>query len=112
MYCSFAASCPHFHPELGEAVDLMPLYYTTTADNLAFQPTEYVDITDEFDTVADMLRCHKSQLVWLKDHDGIDVIENQRTLAASLGMQCGAKLAEGFAPCTVSGRMSTYRLLP
>lgn len=109
---SFAASCPHFHPELGEAVPLMPLYYTSTSDNVDFQPTEFVDVTEEFETVADMLRCHESQLVWLKDHDGIDVVENQRTLAASLGMQCGVKYAEGFAPCLVSGRMRTYRMLP
>ncbi len=109
---SFAASCPHFRPDLGEASKVAAIYYTTTSDNVDFQPTEYVDITDEFETVADMMRCHESQLVWLRDHDGIDIIETQRTLAASLGMQCGVKLAEGFRPCLVSGRMKTYRLLP
>ena len=109
---SFAASCPHFRPDLGAPSKVAALYYTTTSDNVDFQPTEFVDISDEFDTVADMLRCHESQLVWLKDHDGIDVVENQRKLAASLGMQCGVELAEGFRPCLVSGRLKTYRLLP
>ena len=109
---SFAASCPHFRPDLGAPSKVAALYYTTTSDNVDFQPTEFVDISDEFDTVADLLRCHESQLVWLKDHDGIDVVENQRKLAASLGMQCGVELAEGFRPGLVSGRLKTYRLLP
>ena len=64
---SFDASCPHFHPELGEATPVTPIFYADTAGSVNFTPTEYVDITDEMDLKEEMLSCHESQLVWLKD---------------------------------------------
>lgn len=109
---SFDASCPHFMPELGAAVDVTPIYYTDTDYGVNFIPTEYVDITEEMDLKEQMLACHESQLVWLKDHDGVDVIEEQRKQAASRGAQCGVKYAEAFAPLLVSQRLRPYRVLP
>lgn len=109
---SFDATCPHFMPECGEAIDLMPLYYTDTDWSINMIPTEYVDISDEMDTKEKMMACHESQIVWLKEHDGYDIIAEQRKMAASRGAQCGAAYAEGFTPALVSGRLRTYRLLP
>lgn len=109
---SFDATCPHFMPECGEAVSLAPLYYTDTDWGINMTPTEYVDITAEMETKEKMLACHKSQLIWLKEHDGIDVIAEQRKMAAGRGAQCGVMYAEGFTPALVSGRIRTYRLLP
>lgn len=109
---SFDATCPHFMPECGEAVDLMPLYYADTDWGINMIPTEYVDISQEMDTKEKMLACHESQLVWLKEHDGYDVIAEQRKMAAARGAQCGVKYAEGFTPALLSGRLKTYRLLP
>lgn len=109
---SFDATVPHFMPECGKAVDLIPLYYADTDLGINFTPTEYVDISDEMDTKEKMLACHESQIVWLKEHDGYDVIAEQRKLAASRGTQSGVKYAEGFAPAFVSGRLRTYRVLP
>ena len=99
-------------PECGEAVELAPLYYTDTDWGINMLPTEYVDITDEMDTKEEMLACHESQLVWLREHDGIDIVAEQRKLAAGRGAQCGVLYAEGFTPALVSGRLRTYRLLP
>lgn len=59
-----------------------------------------------------MLACHESQLKWLKDHDGIDIIEVQRVRAADRGSQCRAKYAEGFRQLLASQRLRTYRVLP
>jgi len=47
-------------------------------DNLGgfnFEPTEYVDITDEIETKLKMLSCHQSQLMWMMDHDKVDFTE-------------------------------------
>lgn len=109
---SFSASCPHFKPELGEATDVTPLYFVEHDDGIAFVPTEYVDITEEMDVKEQMLQCHESQLKWIKEHDGIDIVANQRVRAAFWGGQCKVKYAEVFRQFQGSGRMRTYRVLP
>ncbi len=109
---SFDATVPHFMPETGEATTLAALYYADCDLGINMIPTEYVDITDEMDTKEKMMACHESQVVWLREHDGYDVIAEQRKLAATRGTQCGVKYAEGFTPCLASGRLRTYRLLP
>ena len=109
---SFDASCPHFKPHLGEASCVAPVFYVDIDRGLNFNPTEYVDITEEMELKEQMLACHESQLVWLRDHDGIDIIEEQRKQAALRGSQCEVKYAEGFTQMMVPGRMRAYRLLP
>ncbi len=109
---SFDATVPHFMPECGNSVNLMPLYYADTDLGINFNPTEFVDVSKEMDTKERMLACHESQIVWLKEHDGYDVISEQRKLAATRGSQCGVKYAEGFIPAFLSGRLRTYRVLP
>lgn len=109
---SFSASCPHFKPELGEATDVTPLYFVEHDDGIAFVPTEYVDITEEMEVKEQMLRCHESQLKWIREHDGIDIVANQRVRAAFWGGQCKVKYAEVFRQFQGSGRMRTYRVLP
>ncbi|MGN1059480.1 MAG: PIG-L deacetylase family protein, partial [Clostridia bacterium] len=79
---SFSATCPHFLPELGPAAPLAAMYYTDTSESVNFTPTEFVDITAEIELKEKMLACHESQLVWLREHDGVDIIAVQRTRAA------------------------------
>ena len=79
---------------------------------LRCEPTEYVDITNELDTKIDMLKCHKSQLEWLNDHDGNDIVEATITFARLRGIQSGVKYAEGFRQCLTDHRIITKRLLP
>ena len=109
---SFDASCPHFHPECGEATPVTPIFYSDTSRSVNFVPTEYVDITEEMELKEAMLACHESQLKWLLDHDGIDIIAVQRARAADRGSQCKAKYAEGFTQLLASQRLRTYRCLP
>lgn len=109
---SFSASCPHFKPELGEATGVTPIYYTDTSDSVGFVPTEYVDITEEMAMKEEMLKCHESQLKWLSEHDGVDIVAVQRNTAAHWGNQCQAAYAEVFRPLLASGRLRTYRVLP
>ena len=49
---------------------------------LGFLPTEYVDVTSTIETKVAMLEAHESQLTWLRDHDGIDIVEQMRTVDA------------------------------
>jgi LmbE family N-acetylglucosaminyl deacetylase len=81
-------------------------------DGIGFVPTEYVDITEEMEIKEQMLRCHESQLKWIREHDGIDIVANQRVRAAFWGGQCKVKYAEVFRQFQGSGRMRTYRVLP
>lgn len=109
---AFSASCPHFMPELGPAAKVTPIFYCDTSNGINMIHTEYVDITDEMELKMQMLACHESQVKWLADHDGIDVLADERTKAAFRGIQCGVKYAEGFSQLLVAQRLVTYRLLP
>ena len=64
------------------------------------------------DTKTTMLEAHQSQLTWLRDHDGVDVVEQMRTVSRFRGLQCGVEYAEGFVPCLTWLRPTTSRLLP
>jgi len=109
---SFSASVPHYEPQLGEACAVTPVYYMDNSDYINCEPYEFVDITEEMDKKLEMLACHESQLVWLRDHDGIDVLETTRVYAQMRGAQCGVKYAEGYRRLIAGLRGTTKRLLP
>lgn len=109
---SFAATVPHYEPQLGKASRVVPIFYMDNSSLLNCEPTEYVDITDELETKLKMLACHESQIVWLKDHDDNDIIEATRTFARFRGLQSGVKYAEGFRQLRIDHRIVTKRLLP
>ncbi len=83
-----------------------------TLAGVNFVPTEFVDITDEIELKLQMLECHESQLVWMREHDGIDFADMVKTCSKYRGYQCGVPFAEGFKPYNVYPRYSTKCLLP
>ena len=83
-----------------------------TLAGVNFNPTEYVDISEEIDLKLQMLECHESQLVWMREHDGIDFADMVKTCSRYRGYQCGAEYAEGFRQCQVYLKGTTKRLLP
>jgi len=107
---SFAASCPQYGSK-GSA-KVTPLYYMDNLAGMSFQPTEYVDITEEIDQKLEILECHESQLKWMRDHDNIDFADFVRTCSKFRGFQCGAAYAEAFTQAFVWPRVITERLLP
>ena len=107
---SFAASVPHYGT--GPAAELTPLYYMDTLAGMSFQPTEYVDISDFIELKLQMLNCHESQIVWMRDHDHIDFVDFVRTCAKFRGLQCNAAYAEGFTQAYVWPKVVAKRLLP
>ena len=109
---SFTATLPNYESKVKGAARLVPIYYMDTLAGVNFQPTEYVDISQEIDLKIKMLECHESQLVWMREHDGIDFADMVKTCSRYRGYQCGAEYAEGFRMCQVYLKGTTKRLLP
>ena len=109
---SFFSSLPLFETEKPAHPVVAPIYFMETVTGLGFTPTEFVDVTETISKKVRMLEAHESQLRWLRDHDGVDIVETMRTATAYRGFQCGVRYAEGFAPCLTWLRGTTKRLLP
>ena len=110
--CSFHATLPLYESANPHHETVTPIYYMDTLMGLGFQPTEYVDVSAVIDTKTRMLEAHESQIAWLRDHDGVDVVEQMRVVTRFRGLQCGVEYAEGFIPCLTWLRPRTRRLLP
>ena len=116
---SFTATLPNYtdYPHVysspdGEPAKLVPIYYMDTLAGVNFNLTEFVDISDEIDLKLEMLEGHASQLVWMREHDGIDFADMVKTCSRYRGYQCGADYAEGFRQCQVYLKGTTKRMLP
>lgn len=109
---SFCATLPNYKTKIDKITKLVPVFFMDTASGVNFQPTEYVDITEDMSIKEKMLLCHQSQYKWLKEHDKIDYVEFMKALSAFRGTQCGVKYAEGFKQHLVWGRIKHYRILP
>ena len=109
---AFTATLPNYASKYDTPAKLVPIYYMDTLAGVNFNPTEYVDVSEEIDLKIEMLNCHESQIVWMRDHDGIDFADMVRTCSRYRGYQCGADYAEGFRQCQVYLKGTTERLLP
>ncbi len=109
---AFVATLPHYKTQYEHHSVLSPIYYMDTLAGIGFNPTEYVDVTDTFDTKMKMLNRHQSQLVWMKEHDGIDFEEFVTTCARYRGLQSGVRYAEAFTQCLAWPKIVCERLLP
>ena len=109
---SFAATLPNYHTPTEGHAKMVPIYYMDTLCGVGFNPTEYVDVTPYIDKKLEMLNCHESQIVWMRDHDGIDFPDMVKTCCRYRGFQCGAEYAEGFKQCMVYLKGTTKRYLP
>ena len=109
---SFTATLPNYKSKYKQPAKMVPLYYMDTLAGVNFNPTEYVDISDEIDLKLKMLECHESQVAWMRDHDGIDFADMVKTMSRYRGYQCGASYAEAFRQCQTYLKGTTKRLLP
>ena len=109
---SFTATLPNYKSKQKKAAKLVPIYYMDTLTGVDFNPTEYVDVSKYIDKKIQMLNCHKTQTVWMKEHDNIDFGDMVKTCCKYRGFQCGADYAEGFTMCNVYLKQTTKRLLP
>jgi hypothetical protein len=60
----------------------------------------------------EMTACHQSQIVWLRQHDQVDLIEMVMIQSAFRGLQAGVRYAEAFRQLRVWGRVTPRRYLP
>jgi LmbE family N-acetylglucosaminyl deacetylase len=98
------------HPPLGK---IPVVYFMDSVAGIGFQPEEYVDITDTFETKRAMLSRHQSQLGdWLSEQYGPNALEMMEVMARFRGIQCGVKYAEGFIRANAYPRNTTGTLLP
>jgi len=112
---SFWSGAPYFgeNEDKNPPVEKRPaVVYMDTLCGLGFVPEEYVDITPVMETKIKMLMAHKSQMDFMKDHDGLDFVDYVKTSARYRGYQCGVKYAEGFIPARAFSHVCAKRLLP
>lgn len=109
---SFCSGLSHRNRKYEAFDSFVPVYFMDTLAGVNFQPTHYVDITDQIDKKIEALNCHESQLKWMFEHDGIDFADMVKTCSKYRGYQCGVPFAEGFRPYNVYPRYSTKNLLP
>jgi len=107
---SFLASLPATRTTSPAIKQVPSVFYMDNLSGMHFQPEIYVDVTNEFDAKIEMLSRHQSQLVWLKEHDGVDIVDFVRTLGKLRGIQAGVRYAEGFIQRQVWARNNTVRL--
>lgn len=93
------------------------IFYFESAHGLGFVPNHYVDITDVYETKREMLACHESQFLWMRDNyaetdDAGDLFGLMEITARYRGMQCGVKYAEGFIRANDAHRVTPTRVLP
>ena len=90
----------------------IPVFFMDTLAGVGFEPSHYVDITEQIETKMRALNCHESQIKWMLEHDGIDFADMVKTCSKYRGYQCGVGFAEAFRPYNVYPRHSTKRILP
>ena len=111
---SFWAGVSSFAGEPDEASDYTvrpKILAMDTVGGIGFVPEEYVDISGVLDTKLEMLACHKSQIGYMKERDGFDMVDYVRTAARYRGYQCGVPYAEGFIPRRVFPSLTARKAL-
>lgn len=109
---SFLVTVPGFLPRV-PAMECVPqIYFMEPYTGVGFLPEEYVDISSVIETKIEMMKCHKSQVKWLKEHDAIDIVDYIRTSGRYRGFQCGVAYAESFKRLMTALRAVPARFLP
>mgnify|MGYP004658057969 CR=1 FL=1 len=115
LRAAFMATLPHYCTKAGEYPENVPgnipVYYMSADSRNIFNPTEYVDITEEIELKKKALQCHRSQTEWLGEHDNCDFIEDAISYNSVCGNHVGVKYAEVFRVCEHTGRTPKKNLL-
>jgi LmbE family N-acetylglucosaminyl deacetylase len=109
---SFIATLPHVDTASPPIPRTPALYTIDHSAGATFRPTDYVDVSEVFERKVALMECHASQVAWLKEHDGSDVVGDMRIVNRYRGLSCGALYAEAFRRHDAWGFMSAGRLLP
>lgn len=106
-------------PTKNKPHDKIPLIaYFEPVNGHGFIPTEYVDITETYQTKIEMCYEHQSQIDWMRENyksvenNKEDFFRNVRITAEYRGMQACVPYAEGFRLANDAYRVVPYRFLP
>lgn len=100
------------------ALDAPPLketpamYYTDNCAGVQFEPTDWVDISAEFERKCELVRMHKSQMINMATFGGWDLVTYSEIMNRFRGLQCGVPYAEAFRAETRWPRAQPYEFLP
>ena len=72
------------------------IIFMDTVAGVDFRPEFYVDITEQWETKAAMIACHKSQESWMINQYGVSCVEFGQTQSRFRGFQAGCRYAEAF----------------
>ncbi len=98
---------------LGRPVRRPLLLFMDAQESAGFSPHVYVDLTGApLERKLAALACHRSQVEWIRHHDGVDLLDWFRAAARMRGLQCGVECAEAFALGEGQGRTQLRDLLP
>lgn len=109
---AFVATIPNVQTGYPPPDTMAAIFYMDHLAGVNFQPELLVDISDTYEKKLEMIRCHDSQVTWLKDHDDIDIIDFMDGVAQMRGLQCGVKYAEGFKVAWAWPRIRPENVLP
>lgn len=112
FHSSFCSSIPNYKTKKIFFETVSPIFYMETVLDIGFVPKNYVDISETIDLKIKAINCHKSQIEWLSDHDGFDMVKATIIAGEYRGMQSNVKFAEVFRQCWKWPRITTKRLLP
>lgn len=89
------------------------LLFMDAQESTGFSPHVYVDLSGApLERKLAALACHRSQVEWIRHHDGVDLLDWFRSAARMRGLQCGMEYAEAFALAETSGMVRTREVLP
>ena len=109
---TFLSTVPSYRPQ-SQAVSTMPqIYFMETYSGIGFQPTEYVDITQEMELKLEMMGCHSSQIKWMMEHDKVDILDFLKVSGKYRGYQCGTVYGECFRRYLTALRAVPGNFLP
>lgn len=109
---TFLTSVPSYRLQSKATDKLAQIYFMETYSGIGFHPTDYVDISEEIATKLEMMKCHKSQLQWMREHDKIDVLDFLSVNGKYRGYQCGTGYAECFTRYLTALRAAPGCFLP
>lgn len=88
------------------------VFYMDSIAGLDFQPSIYVDITDQFEKKCELLRLHESQMLSLPQYEGWDIVTHAEVVGRFRGLQAHVAYAEAFRPALRNGLLRAGALLP
>lgn len=109
---AFMSGLPHRSVNHPAYSSFIPTFFMDTLAGVDFNPSHYVDISQQIERKLQALAMHESQVKWMLEHDDIDFVDMVRTCSKYRGYQCGVAYAEAFRPYNVYPRHSTKHLLP